>query len=110
MDENIKTIVISGYYGFQNSGDAAVLKWILLALEQQAEVAGIQINPVILSGDPRSTEEQYGVKAIPRMKLDQVYQALKASDGLISGGGSLLQDVTSAKTIPYYLGVIKIAQ
>ena len=29
---------------------------------------------------------------------------------MISGGGSLLQDATSPKTIPYYLGVLKIAQ
>src|SRR5690606_28423490 len=28
----------------------------------------------------------------------------------ISGGGSLLQDATSAKTIPYYTGVLKLAQ
>jgi polysaccharide pyruvyl transferase CsaB len=44
------------------------------------------------------------------MKLGEVKKAIQQSDGLISGGGSLLQDVTGLGTIPYYLGVIKLAQ
>lgn len=40
----------------------------------------------------------------------EVRKAIAESAGLISGGGSLLQDVTSSKTIPYYLGIIKLAQ
>ncbi|HEX7057566.1 MAG TPA: polysaccharide pyruvyl transferase CsaB, partial [Bacilli bacterium] len=65
---------------------------------------------VVLSGNPPLTERLYGVKAVHRMKPRDIYSALKASDGLISGGGSLLQDETGVKTIPYYLGVIKFAQ
>ncbi|MWV46587.1 polysaccharide pyruvyl transferase CsaB [Paenibacillus sp. HJL G12] len=105
-----KTIVISGYYGFKNSGDEAVLQSILTALEEKGKQEGIQINPVVLSIDPEWTSSTYGVQAVHRMKLGEVRQALKNSSGLISGGGSLLQDATSPKTIPYYLGVIKLAQ
>lgn len=105
-----KTIVISGYYGFKNSGDEAVLKSILTALEQEGRAAGVTIHPVVLSIDPEWTEATYGVKSVHRMKLGEVRQAIKESDGLISGGGSLLQDATSPKTIPYYLGILKIAQ
>lgn len=105
-----KTLVISGYYGFKNSGDEAVLKSILTALEQEGQAAGVTINPVVLSIDPEWTEATYGVKSVHRMKLGEVRQAIKESDGLISGGGSLLQDATSPKTIPYYLGILKIAQ
>ena len=103
-------IVISGYYGFRNSGDEAVLQSILNALEHQANAAGVKIEPVVLSIDPEWTSATYGVKAVHRMKLGEVRKALSESSGLISGGGSLLQDVTSSKTIPYYLGVIKLAQ
>ncbi|MBY0165438.1 polysaccharide pyruvyl transferase CsaB [Paenibacillus lautus] len=110
MVSTSKTIVISGYYGFKNSGDEAVLKSILTALEQEGQAAGVKINPVVLSIDPESTSATYGVKSVHRMKLGEVRQAIKESDGLISGGGSLLQDATSPKTIPYYLGVLKIAQ
>ncbi|MEC0243195.1 polysaccharide pyruvyl transferase CsaB [Paenibacillus dokdonensis] len=105
-----KTIVISGYYGFKNSGDEAVLSSILTALEEKGKQAGVQINPVVLSIDPEWTSSTYGVQSVHRMKLGEVRQALKNSSGLISGGGSLLQDATSPKTIPYYLGVIKLAQ
>jgi len=105
-----KKIVISGYYGFHNSGDEAVLQSILIALKKQSEEAGISIEPIVLSIDPEWTSATYGVKSVHRMKLGEVRQAISESAGLISGGGSLLQDVTGSKTIPYYLGVIKLAQ
>ncbi|HEY2494659.1 MAG TPA: polysaccharide pyruvyl transferase CsaB [Paenibacillus sp.] len=105
-----QTIVISGYYGFKNSGDEAVLQSILTALKVQGEEMGVDIQPVVLSIDPEWTSATYDVQAVHRMKLGEVRQAIKNSSGLISGGGSLLQDATSSKTIPYYLGVIKLAQ
>ncbi|MFC3747541.1 polysaccharide pyruvyl transferase CsaB [Paenibacillus sp. GCM10012306] len=105
-----QTIVISGYYGFQNSGDEAVLQSILNALQKQSAAAGVSIEPVVLSIDPEWTTANYGVKSVHRMKLKEVRKAIAESSGLISGGGSLLQDVTGSKTIPYYLGIIKLAQ
>lgn len=103
-------IVISGYYGFRNSGDEAVLQSILIALQKQSQAAGISITPVVLSIDPEWTTATYGVESVHRMKLGEVRRAISESVGLISGGGSLLQDVTGSKSIPYYLGVIKLAQ
>jgi len=103
-------LVISGYYGFRNSGDEAVLKSILTALEEESQRSNITVEPIVLSGDPESTTAMYGVRSVHRMKLKEVREALKESDGLISGGGSLLQDATGLKSIPYYLGVIKLAQ
>ncbi|MFD3259337.1 polysaccharide pyruvyl transferase CsaB [Paenibacillus lentus] len=105
-----QTIVISGYYGFRNIGDEAVLQSILAALREESEAAGVAIEPVVLSIDPEWTARTYGVKAVHRMKFSEVRNAIKNSSGLISGGGSLLQDATGIKSIPYYLGVIKLAQ
>lgn len=110
MGTPVKQIVLSGYYGFDNSGDEAVLQSILNALKHEAEEQNQPIEPVVLSGNPDWTSRTYGVKAVHRMQFAAVREALKQSDGLISGGGSLLQDVTGLKTIPYYLGVIKLAQ
>ncbi|NMO98155.1 polysaccharide pyruvyl transferase CsaB [Paenibacillus lemnae] len=110
MVASAKTIVISGYYGFRNSGDEAVLKSILTALEVEGKSQGVAITPVVLSIDPESTSSTYGVRSVHRMKLGEVRRAIAESDGLISGGGSLLQDATSPKTIPYYLAIIKMAQ
>jgi polysaccharide pyruvyl transferase CsaB len=105
-----KRIVISGYYGFKNSGDEAVLQSILIALAAESVKQGITIEPTVLSIDPEWTTKTYGVHSVHRMKLGKVFKAIKQSDGLISGGGSLLQDVTGLKSVPYYLGIIKLAQ
>ncbi|WP_310830529.1 polysaccharide pyruvyl transferase CsaB [Paenibacillus pedocola] len=110
MVATAQKIIISGYYGFRNSGDEAVLQSILNALQKQSQAAGITIEPIVLSIDPEWTTATYGVKSVHRMKLGEVRRAISESDGLISGGGSLLQDVTSSKTIPYYLGIVKLAQ
>ncbi|NOU95068.1 polysaccharide pyruvyl transferase CsaB [Paenibacillus sp. LMG 31456] len=101
---------MSGYYGFDNSGDEAVLQSILLALEEQGRAQGIRLIPVVLSIDPAKTQKTYGVEAVHRMKLGELVRAIRGADGLISGGGSLLQDETGFKTIPYYLAVLKLAQ
>ncbi len=110
MGSKVKHIVISGYYGFGNSGDEALLHSILLALKQEAQKHDMTIVPVVLSVKPKATEQMHGVKAIHRTNLFQIINCIRKSDGLISGGGSLLQDMTGRTTIPYYLGIIKLAQ
>ncbi|MFB5674740.1 polysaccharide pyruvyl transferase CsaB [Paenibacillus terreus] len=110
MVSSAPKIVISGYYGFRNSGDEAVLKSILTALEEAGKQAGVTVQPIVLSSDPAWTEKMYGVRAVHRMSLKEVRAAIRESSGLISGGGSLLQDATSPKTIPYYLAILKLAQ
>ncbi|ANS76129.1 polysaccharide pyruvyl transferase [Paenibacillus yonginensis] len=105
-----RKIVLSGYYGFRNSGDEAVLRSILTALDEEGAKAGITFEPIVLSADPEWTTKMYKVRAVPRMKLSEVRKAIQESDGLISGGGSLLQDATGPASVPYYLGIIKLAQ
>ena len=101
-------IVISGYYGFDNTGDEAVLYSILQALNQECQGQNLEIT--VLSNQPEKTMELYGVKAINRWDIKEIYKTIKNCDLVISGGGSLLQDVTSNKTVPYYLFIIKMAQ
>lgn len=110
LASEVKTVALSGYYGFNNSGDEAVLVSILTALERASKDQGVAIEPVVLSGDPETTKKLYGVNAVHRMKPADILHTLRSADGLISGGGSLLQDATSAKTIPYYVGILKLAQ
>ncbi|MFD2672039.1 polysaccharide pyruvyl transferase CsaB [Marinicrinis sediminis] len=109
MEAQTRRVLISGYYGFQNSGDEAVLHSILYALKEQ-ESDSLRVIPVVLSNDPAETTRLYGVEAIPRMNPKALWKAMKQSDGLISGGGSLLQDVTGWKTIPYYLMIMRLAK
>jgi len=102
----MKRIVLSGYYGFNNAGDEAVLYSIISSLRKLNK--NVEIN--VLSNNPEQTAKLYGVKAANRWKMGEIYRTLKNSDLLISGGGSLLQDVTSKNGILYYLGVIFCAK
>lgn len=100
-----KTVLLSGYYGFNNLGDEAVLGGLLAGLRMLPEV-----TPIVLSADPAATTAQHGVAAIPRGNLVAIRQALRGADLFISGGGSLLQDVTSVRSPYYYLGLLWLAQ
>ncbi|MBQ2837281.1 MAG: polysaccharide pyruvyl transferase CsaB [Peptococcaceae bacterium] len=99
-------VLLSGYYGFDNAGDEAVLYAIVQAL--RAEKPDIDIT--VLSNQPEQTSEQFGVKSVNRWGKIALLKAVKNCDVFISGGGSLLQDVTSKNGILYYLGLIKLAQ
>ncbi len=97
--------VISGYYGYKNSGDESLLYAMLQNLRGKQE----DIRLLVLSKDPKATEKEYGVHAMNRYNLLKIRSALKASKLLIFGGGSLIQDVTSDKSLWYYLTVVKQA-
>src|SRR5699024_10102573 len=62
------------------------------------------------SNDVEYTKNTYKVNAINRWKLNEIYKELLKCDGLISGGGSLFQDVTSSRSILYYTGIIWLAK
>ena len=98
-------ILISGYYGFHNIGDEAVLRCVTEQLRKTVPDAEL----TILSNDPQDTREKYHVNSIPRMHFSEVFRAIRKTDMLISGGGSLLQDVTSHISILYYLMIILLA-
>lgn len=95
-------IVISGYYGFRNAGDEAMLYAILRSLREFLPDAEI----TVISGRPEETARQFHTKAVPRFGGFSVLKSLFSCDLLISGGGSLLQDVTSSRSLLYYLSII----
>ncbi|MDD3654594.1 MAG: polysaccharide pyruvyl transferase CsaB [Desulfotomaculaceae bacterium] len=99
-------VVISGYYGFHNCGDEAILFAMLQALRDL--IPGLEA--IVLSKEPGYTAREFGVRSIPRDSPRQALQALQSADMLISGGGGLLQDVTSYRSLVYYLGVVSMAR
>lgn len=98
-------ILISGYYGFNNIGDESVLRAVVENL--RARLPDIEIT--VLSHSPAETAEKFGVRAVPRMSPAAILREVSRCDLLISGGGSLLQDATSSKSIHYYLSIIHLA-
>jgi len=95
-------ILISGYYGYDNLGDEAVLETILNNIRSVIEDSEI----TVLSSNPMATTAKYDVNSVGRSSIMGVIKALSKCDVLISGGGSLLQDVTSRLSIFYYLLII----
>ncbi len=99
-------VVISGYYGFKNSGDDTTLKAIIKGLKLRSP----NVRITVLSKNPIETKRIYGVDSINRLNIPAIIKKMKQSSLLISGGGSLIQDVTSGKSLSYYLYIIKLAQ
>lgn len=100
-----KKIVLSGYFGFDNLGDEAILYSML---EGMKDIPDVEL--VVLSGNPEKTREKFKVRAVDRMGLAAVLKEIKSCDLFVSGGGSLLQDVTSKRSLLYYLGLLKMAK
>lgn len=106
LKEQRHDVVLLGYYGYGNSGDDALLGAVLNDLRELSPC----VSPVVLSHNPQKTSEIYGVKSINRFNVFKIRNAMKNAKALIAGGGSLIQDITSTKSIMYYLSVIRMAK
>lgn len=106
-------VLISGYYGFGNAGDEAVLAAILQHMSERRP--GLQF--IAASGNPQNTvqlhssaEKKYFLQAVQRNHFRELAAAIKSCDLFISGGGSLLQDITSLRNAAYHCGLLRLAQ
>jgi polysaccharide pyruvyl transferase CsaB len=102
----VSRVLISGYYGFGNAGDEAVLAAILASLRRQQP----ELECGVLSAAPGVTARLHGVPAFHRARPREVVAALRRCDLFVSGGGSLLQDVTSLNSLLFYLAQIRLAR
>lgn len=99
-------IVLSGYYGFTNLGDEAVLQATVDELRRRRP----DLEIAVLSASPGETSSTYGVRGVPRADPRAVLEVLRRCDLFLSGGGSLFQDATSWRSPWYYLGVLGAAR
>jgi polysaccharide pyruvyl transferase CsaB len=97
--------LISGYYGFGNLGDEALLDVIVAQL--RARFPGASVD--VLSADPAATAKRLAVEATPRADFAAIRRAIDRADVVLSGGGGLLQNVTSLRSLIYYAGIIRAA-
>ncbi|MEN6328385.1 MAG: polysaccharide pyruvyl transferase CsaB [Syntrophomonas sp.] len=99
-------IALSGYYGFDNAGDEALLSAITSSIKKIEPSAKF----VVFSGHPQRTAALHNIRAVHYMNPLKLLRELRQADLLISGGGSIFQDVTSARTLPYYISVVALAR
>lgn len=99
-------LLIAGYHGFGNCGDEAILK----AMTNNIRSIADDVEITALSHNPEFTKNEYGIKSVQRFNVFQVLSAIRHSDIMLSGGGTLLQNGTSTRSLLYYLCIIKAAK
>ncbi|MGE5541654.1 MAG: polysaccharide pyruvyl transferase CsaB, partial [Bacillota bacterium] len=99
-------LTIAGYYGFGNAGDEAILEATVGTLRKC--IPGAEFT--VLTNDPPTTRAACSVNVVSRFSPFAVLKAIRDSDMFLFGGGSLLQDVTSLRSLAYYLSLLFAAQ
>jgi polysaccharide pyruvyl transferase CsaB len=98
-------VIICGYYGFENMGDEAVLSHLLTMLRRDGYT-----NITVLSATSSSTARKHGVAACGRLSFAALRQAGRQGGILLLGGGNLLQNETSSRSLFYYTHVLRYAK
>ncbi len=98
--------LVCGAYGRGNAGDDAILEAIVTELRQ--------IDPDlpiwVLSRNPADTRLTYRVNSIYTFAFPRFLHRMRRTRLYINGGGSLMQDVTSHRSLWFYLFTISAAK
>lgn len=103
---SMRKVLLSGYYGFGNAGDEAILAATIGRLRARAP----NLSIAVLSKSPDATARSYGVESCDRMSAPAVLRAVHSADLILFGGGSLLQDSTSFRSLMYYLAILRLSR
>ncbi len=93
--------MISGYYGSHNFGDDLTLKGLINSLNGA--------KGTVLSCNPKNTAVSDHVRVLHRFDLPKIKKTMKKTKVFLLGGGSILQDATSNRSIFYYHYIMKMA-
>ncbi len=99
-------VLICGAYGWGNAGDDAILEAILCQMRD----IDAEMPVTVLSRCPKETRLRYGVDALYTFNLPAFLRRMGRVQLFINGGGSLIQDVTSRRSLWYYLFTIYAAK
>lgn len=99
-------VVICGAYGMDNAGDDAVLAAIIAQLRQ---IDG-DMPITVMARRPGSTAKRFGIAAVHPFNVPGWLRAMGRARLFISGGGTLLQDATSCRSLWFYLFAIRMAK
>lgn len=99
-------LLIAGYHGYGNCGDEATLMAMTTNIKEMAP----DVNITAISHIPELTKKEYNINSIQRFNAIEVMRAIVKSDIILSGGGTLIQNGTSTRSLLYYLSIIKMAK
>ena len=92
-------VVVCGAYGRGNMGDDAILQTIIRQLRMQDPDLPI----CVMTRKPVETALETGVSTVQIFHAMRASKWMKRSTLYISGGGTLLQNATSTRSLIYYL-------
>ncbi len=98
--------VICGAYGRGNAGDDAILEAIL----EEMRSIDPDMPVTVISKNPRATRLSCRVRSVGQVNLPGWLGAMRRAKLYINGGGSLIQDVTSRRSLWFYLMNIRAAR
>ena len=98
--------LVCGAYGRGNAGDDAILEAIVTELRQ----VDPDLPVWVLSRNPESTRLTYRVNSIYTFAFPKFLWRMRKTKLYINGGGSLMQDVTSHRSLWFYLFTISAAK
>ena len=98
--------IICGAYGRGNAGDDAILEAIIAEMRQIDRDMPIWV----LSRNPKATRLAYRVNTIYTFHMPAFLRRMRKSALYINGGGSLMQDATSRRSLWFYLLTISSAR
>ncbi|WP_243150395.1 polysaccharide pyruvyl transferase family protein [Acutalibacter sp. 1XD8-36] len=92
-------VVVCGAYGHGNAGDDAILKSILHSVRELDEYVPI----TVLAKNTLSIKERYRVNAVYTFNIPKILWHMRGARLYINGGGTLIQNATSHRSLWYYL-------
>ena len=92
-------VLICGAYGHGNAGDEAILD----AIVGQMRSLGGGLPITVLSRRPQETAARLGLPSLHTFHVPGFLSVMRRTKLYINGGGSLMQDVTSRRSLWYYL-------
>lgn len=101
-----ESIVICGAYGRGNAGDDAILE----AIVQEMRALDPRRTICVMSRRPKETRVVYRTNAVYTFNVFSVLRRFRRAALYINGGGSLMQDVTSTRSLWYYCYTLRAAK
>ncbi|WP_243114475.1 polysaccharide pyruvyl transferase CsaB [Agathobaculum sp. Marseille-P7918] len=101
-----ESIVICGAYGRGNAGDDAILE----AIVQEMRALDPERTICVMSRRPKETKLTYRTGAVYTFNIFSVLRRFRRAALYINGGGTLMQDVTSTRSIWYYCYTLRAAK
>lgn len=100
------SVLLCGYYGFGNMGDDVLLRSAIKRAKGQ--FPALSIGALTRKG--RRDNAHFGIRCVKRSSPVAIWRELRGCEHFVFGGGTLLQDSTSLRSLIYYVALLRLAK